>query len=187
MAKKAILYTGAGDDGLTTIYGQTERIPKYAPRPEACGQLDEAQAALGVLRAFSQAALTREILLEAERDLYWMMGELAVTDKIAVLTRQIGPEDITRLEQAVDHIGELSGGFSGFILPGDSPAGALAHLARTVVRRAERSVARLYHEHEIQNRSILVYLNRLSTLLYALAIYEDKQAGVSQPTFSRNT
>jgi cob(I)alamin adenosyltransferase len=73
----------------------------------------------------------------------------------------------------------------GFILPGDSSTGAAFALARTVVRRAERSVVYLYHEQLIENPEILRYLNRLSSLCFVLELYENQAAGVSSPTLAR--
>jgi len=186
MAKKQIFYTRAGDDGTTTIYGQTGRIPKYHLQPEAYGTIDEAQAILGVLRASEIQRRTKEILVRVERDLYLIMGQLAVANHIKLPARPVDQTDIDWLEQVTEEIGKTTGAFTDFVLPGDTLGGAQAHLARTIVRRAERAVARLHHEEALDNIFILRYLNRLSSLLFVLALYEDHRGGVASPTYAKN-
>ncbi|MEM7034711.1 MAG: cob(I)yrinic acid a,c-diamide adenosyltransferase [Chloroflexota bacterium] len=186
MTKKQIFYTRAGDEGTTTIYGQKERLPKYALRPEAYGIIDEAQAVLGILRASDSQPRTKEMLVRVERDLYLMMGQLAVADNVKLPSKAIDQTDVDWLEQATEEIGETTGGFTDFVLPGDTLSGAQTHLARTIVRRAERAVARLYHEEGLNNIYILRYLNRLSSLLFVLALYEDHHGGVETPTYAKH-
>lgn len=186
MTKNQIFYTRAGDDGTTTIYGQTERIPKYHLRPEAYGIIDEAQAILGVVRAGNAQPRTKEMLIRIERDLYLIMGQMAVADHVKLPSRAIDQTDIDWLEQATEEIGETTGAFTDFVLPGDTMGGAQAHLARTVVRRAERAVAKLQDEDGLSNIYILRYLNRLSSLLFVLALYEDHHGGVESPTYAKH-
>ena len=185
MTRKQIFYTRAGDDGTTSIYGQTERIPKYALRPDAYGTIDEAQATLGILRAGDCQPRTKELLIRVERDLYLMMGQLAVADHVKLPARPIDQSDVDWLEEATEEIGQTTGAFTDFVLPGDTLAGAQAHLARTVIRRAERAVAKLHHQDELRNPAILPYLNRLSSLLFVLALYEDHHGGVNAPTYAK--
>ncbi len=184
-SKKPIFYTRSGDDGMTAIYGQKERLPKNHPRPDAYGTIDEAQAVLGVFRAADCQPRTRELLIRIQRDLYLMMSELAVADSVTLPTHKIDQSDVDWLENAAAEIGEATGGFADFVLPGDTASGAAAHVARTVVRRAERKVAQLYHTGTLKNPSILRYLNRLSSLLFVLALYEDAQHGVEHPTYAK--
>ncbi len=186
MSHQTIFYTRKGDDGTTTIYGQTERVSKYSLRPEAYGTIDEAQAVLGLLRASDCQPRTKELLKRAERDLYLMMGELAVADHVQLPARPIDEPDVTWLEAVTTEIGQTGGGFTDFVLPGDTLTGAQAHLARTVIRRAERAVARLYDAGEMKNVQNLRYLNRLSSLLFVLALYEDHHGGVESPTYAKN-
>ena len=181
-----VFYTRVGDDGYTAIYGQSERIPKFAPRPMANGAIDEAQAALGVLRAGNTQPKSKEIIIRVERDLYLMMGELAVAEGIKLPAKPIDQSDIDWLEDATRELGETTGGFRDFVLPGDTLSGAQAHVARTIVRRAERDVARLLVDGELGNEFILRYLNRLSSLLFVMALYEDISAGVANPTLAKN-
>ena len=186
MSKKPIFYTRAGDEGTTTIYGQTKRIPKYHLRPEAYGTIDEAQAVLGVLRAGHCQPRAKELLVRVERDLYLIMSQLAVADDVKLLARPIDQTDVDWLEKVTEEIGEITGAFTDFVLPGDTFGGAQSHLARAIVRRAERAVTRLHHEEGLANPTILRYLNRLSSLLFVLALYEDYYGGVSSPTYAKN-
>ena len=186
MATNHTFFTRAGDEGTTTIYGQKDRIPKYALRPEAYGIIDEAQAMLGILRANDSHPRTKEMLVRVERDLYLMMGQLAVADNVKLPAKSIDQTDVDWLEKATAEIGETTGGFTDFVLPGDTLTGAQTHLARTIVRRAERAVAKLYHEGDLNNIYILRYLNRLSSLLFVLALYEDHHGGVESPTYAKN-
>jgi cob(I)alamin adenosyltransferase len=180
------MYTRTGDQGYTGLLGK-ERVAKYDLRPEAYGQVDEAQAVLGMCRAGPLSARGRDLLVPIERDLYHMMAELATIPGVQLSSPALSEGRVEWLEQATDELARIAGPFSDFVLPGDSQAGALVHLARTVVRRAERVVARLYHDGELQNEVVLHYLNRLSSLLFALARYEDMQADVDRPTFARES
>jgi cob(I)alamin adenosyltransferase len=180
------MYTRAGDQGYTGLLGKG-RVPKYDPRPDAYGQVDEAQAVLGVCRAGPLSQRARELLIPIERDLYYMMAELATAPGVELPLPPITAERVVWLEGVTDELGQVTGPFTEFVLPGDSQAGALVHLARTVVRRAERAVARLTHTGDLANDEVLRYLNRLSSFLYALARYEDIQAGVDRPTFAKES
>jgi cob(I)alamin adenosyltransferase len=178
------MYTRTGDQGYTGLLGKA-RVPKHDLRPEAYGQVDEAQAALGVCRAGPLSERGRRLLVPIERDLYHIMAELATAPGTQLPLPSIAEERIEWLEHVCDELGLLIGPFTDFVLPGDSHAGALVHVARTVVRRAERAVARLLHEGDFDNSQVLRYLNRLSSLLFALARYEDMQAGVDITTLAK--
>jgi cob(I)alamin adenosyltransferase len=178
------MYTRSGDDGTTSLLGK-QRVPKYDLRPDAYGQVDEAQAALGMCRAGPLSQRGRDWLAPIEHDLYTVMGELATAPGVEVPFPPLSAERVTWLEAITDELGQVVGPFAGFVVPGDSQAGALVHLARTVVRRAERAVARLAHVEGLENGEVLRYLNRLSSFLFALARYEDMQAGVDQPTLAK--
>jgi cob(I)alamin adenosyltransferase len=169
-------YSGRGDDGYTRLLGPG-RVPKYDLRPEAYGTVDEAQAAMGLARAAGCTPRNAQILLDAQRDLYTLMAELAAAgDKDSPFAGRVTDHDVERLE---GWVAELESGVetpTEFVVPGDSAAGAALHLARTVVRRAERIAARLADEGPLQNRTVLRYLNRLSSLLYVMALFEDRAA-----------
>jgi cob(I)alamin adenosyltransferase len=180
------MYTRTGDQGYTGLLGK-ERVAKYDLRPQAYGQVDEAQAVLGLCRAGPLSSHGRDLLVSIERDLYYMMAELATIPGVQLSSPALSEGRVAWLEQITDELAQITGPFSGFVLPGDSQAGALVHLARTVVRRAERVVARLFHSGELENEAVLHYLNRLSSLLFALARYEDVQAGADRPTSAKES
>jgi cob(I)alamin adenosyltransferase len=117
------------------------------------------------------------LLLAVERDLYELMAELAAAgDSNSPFAGQVTVSDVTQLE---DWLAEFEGQVempSDFVIPGDSPAGAGLHLARTIVRRAERLAVRLADDGLLGNEQVLRYLNRLSSLLYVLALFEDSIA-----------
>jgi cob(I)alamin adenosyltransferase len=175
-------YTGKGDDGFTTLLGR-ERVPKHDPRPEAYGTVDEAQAAMGIARAAAQAPGTRAILLDAQRDLYRIMAELAAaTPQVAAQVDGLPQGRTEWLERIIDDLEEELPPLRTFVVPGDNPASAALHLARTIVRRAERQVVRLAHQSDASNAKVIRYLNRLSSLLFVLARREDRLAGLEPPT-----
>jgi len=178
-------YSRDGDDGYTGLLGP-ERVPKYDLRPEAYGTVDEAQAALGVARAGEASARTTEIVLAVQRRLHTVMAELAAAgDADSPFSGSITTTDVSQLEA---WIAELEAGVEmprEFVLPGDSPAGATLHVARTIVRRAERLAVQLSHEGLLANGEVVRYLNRLSSLLFVLAIWEDQAATGTGPTLAR--
>ena len=177
-------YTRTGDDGYTGLLGEG-RVPKYHPITEAVGALDEATAALGFGRSACQGERSAGLILTVQRDLYALMAEIAATPENAARFRQIDASRVSWLEQQTDALSDLVELPKDFILPGDSPAGAALAMARTIVRRAERRVARLYHEQMIENPQLLHYLNRLSSLCFVLELYENQACGVSSLTLAR--
>lgn len=178
------LYTGQGDDGYTRRLGEG-RLPKHHPVTEAVGSIDEASAALGVARATSQARETKAILLQVQRDLYHLMAEVSATPKALSHFQVIDGGRVSWLEQQIDLIGAMVQLPNEFIVPGDSLSGASIALARTIVRRAERRVARLMFEGENENYHLLQYLNRLSSLCFALELFENQVAGNSNITIAK--
>jgi cob(I)alamin adenosyltransferase len=179
-------YTTTGDDGYTGVLGR-ERIPKYAERPDAYGTVDEASAFLGLARAQAQDACVRELLLIVQRDLYKMMADLATLPEVATRPPWLPAERVSWLEGVIEEIGARVEMPPAFIVPGDSPGGATLEIARTVVRRAERLVARLTHNCELRDDTPLKYLNRLSSLLFLLARVEDRAEGVERFTLAVDT
>ncbi|MDH3198616.1 MAG: cob(I)yrinic acid a,c-diamide adenosyltransferase [Candidatus Krumholzibacteria bacterium] len=181
MKKKFPWYTGAGDDGSTGLLGQG-RVPKYHDQPEAFGAVDEASCFIGAARAAVDDAEVGEALLRIQRDLYAMMAELAAGASEQERFRGITDAHVTWLSAQTDRFGERVQMPREFVVPGDSSAGAWLDVARTVTRRAERRVARLVDDGTVQNRAILGYLNRLSSLLFVLARHTDALAGKGSPT-----
>jgi cob(I)alamin adenosyltransferase len=171
------LFTRRGDDGTTGLLGEG-RVPKYHLRMEALGSLDESSAALGVARAAAHDPRSAPMLLEAQRDLYRLMAEVAATPEKAAQFR-FDPGRVEWLEAQSESLSGAVEMPGEFILPGDSPAGAALSLARAVVRRAERRVVELFDGKEIDNPHLQRYLNRLSSLLFALELLENQAAGKS--------
>lgn len=177
-------YTRGGDEGYTGMLGEG-RVAKEDLRIEALGTVDEASAALGLARAHSRSPEGPGLLLQAQRDLYGLMGELAATPENAERFRSINAQKVAWLEAQVDAISALVRIPRLFIVPGDVVEGAFFDLARTVVRRAERRVADLLHRGDISNPEMLRYLNRLSSLCFVLEIRENQIAGNSNITLAR--
>jgi len=169
------LYTKHGDDGSTGLIGNV-RVRKDDPRVVAYGDVDETNAAIGVALSSSEKA-TSEILRTIQADLFVLGAELATpSDQTPSMT--IHGEGIARLERWIDEFCETVEPLRNFILPGGSPLAAALHLARTVCRRAERSVVFLAAREPVR-REAIVYLNRLSDLLFALARAANRQNGIS--------
>jgi cob(I)alamin adenosyltransferase len=177
-------YTRTGDDGFTGLLGEG-RVPKYHPRTETVGIIDEATSALGLARAVCINQQHKEVLLKAQRDLYNLMAEIAATPENAARFRIIDKKRVDWLEMQTDSLSKNLEMPNEFIIPGDSHAGAALALSRTVVRRAERQVARLLHSGDIENLELLRYLNRLSSLCFVLELRENQAAGSSTPTLAK--
>jgi cob(I)alamin adenosyltransferase len=170
------LYTRTGDEGTTGLLGEG-RVPKFNLRIEALGAVDEATAALGLARVNSHAPQTASLLLEAQRDLYQLMAEVGATPENAAKFRNIDEARVKWLEEKVSSIEKTVQMPREFIVPGENPASAAMALARTIVRRAERRVAELYHAGELENASLIAYLNRLSSLCFVLELLENQYGG----------
>ena len=178
-------YTGRGDDGYTGLLGP-ERVPKYDPRPEAYGTVDEAQAAMGLARAAGCSPAATSVLLAVQRDLYQLMAELAAAgDTDSPFHGVVTASHVDQLETWIARFEEDLEMPREFVVPGDSQPGAALHLARTVVRRAERLAVRLATEGMLQNPQVMRYLNRLSSLLFVLAVAEDQAATGPMLTLAR--
>jgi cob(I)alamin adenosyltransferase len=170
-------YTRKGDEGYTDLLGG--RVPKYDARPETYGTLDEATSNIGLARALATSERTKAVLIDVQRDLYTMMAELAFTAEMRQGKFHITAEHVARIEAETDAIEAEIPLPPHFILPGDTAAGAALDVARAVIRRAERLAVKLAHDGEIDNDQLLAYLNRLSSLLFILARFEDREAGVT--------
>lgn len=157
------IYTRTGDDGTTGL-GDGTRVAKNSLRVEAYGSVDEANSAIGVVLACTAVSQPiAGILTEVQHDLFELGGELCIPGHSAV-TRQ----SIARLESELDTLNADLPALEEFILPGGGQAAAACHLARTIVRRAERRVAALA-DAETVRPEVLHYLNRLSDLLFVIA------------------
>ncbi len=178
-------YTRRGDDGRTRLLGP-ERVPKYELRPEAYGTVDEAQAVVGLARASGCTPETGQILLAIQRDLYELMAELAAAgDADSPFRGSITAEHVDQLEDWIDVVEAKVETPREFVIAGDSRPGAALNLARTVVRRAERLAVRLADEGMLVSVRVVEYLNRLSSLLFALALFEDGVATGGDTTLAK--
>ncbi len=156
------IYTRTGDDGTTGL-GDGSRVAKDAARVNAFGTVDEANSALGVLLAVPLPADIQALLTRVQHQLFDLGGELCIPGHAAI---QAG--DISALEQQLDHYNASLPALKEFILPGGGEAAARCHLARTIVRRAERETVTLARLEPVRSEP-LQYLNRLSDLLFVLA------------------
>lgn len=175
------IYTKTGDAGETGLFGGG-RVPKDHGRVRAYGEVDELNAAVGSARALDPADFEAELLAAIQRDLFAIGGQLATPDagKVAkaLAKAAIGDDRVTALERAIDRAEATLPPLGSFILPGGTPKAAALHLARTVCRRAERSVVALARETSVAP-VILTYLNRLSDLLFVLARQANALHGVA--------
>ena len=179
------IYTKTGDSGSTGLFGGG-RVPKDDVRVEAYGDVDELNAVLGVARSVEPMPRVDEVLVPIQRDLF-AIGALLATpdrDKMAMHLQKarIDETRIAELERAIDDGESELEPLKAFIVPGGSPKAAALHVARTVCRRAERHVVRLQHEVELP-AIVVVYLNRLSDLLFTLARVANRRAGAGEVTW----
>ncbi len=170
------IYTGTGDDGETGLFDGS-RVPKESARVEAYGALDELNSLLGLLRAEPLAEEVDEGLREIQRDLFEIGGDLATPGSETCLA--FLPERIRALEAWMDRLTASLPSLRSFVLPGGSRSAALAQVARTVCRRAERRAWSLARSSALP-KPLLVYLNRLSDLCFLLARSENHRAGIAE-------
>ncbi|WMJ67892.1 cob(I)yrinic acid a,c-diamide adenosyltransferase [Stenotrophomonas sp. 24(2023)] len=156
------IYTRTGDDGSTGL-GDGRRVGKDDARVAAFGTVDEANAALGVLLAVPLPGDVRELLVHLQHQLFDLGGELCMPGHVA-----IHAADVSALEQQLDHYNAGLPMLKDFILPAGGEGAARCHLARTIVRRAERETVALARREPVRGEA-LQYLNRLSDLLFVLA------------------
>ena len=156
------IYTRTGDDGTTGL-GDGSRVAKDSARVAAYGTVDEANSTIGLLLATGVPEDIRALLTTVQHQLFDLGGELCIPGHAA-----IQDADVERLEQHLDHYNEALPPLKDFILPGGGEAGARCHVARTVVRRAEREAVTLSRQEAVRPQAIR-YLNRLSDLLFVLA------------------
>jgi cob(I)alamin adenosyltransferase len=161
------IYTKTGDAGDTGLFGGP-RVRKNCPRIEAYGTVDELNAALGLARAEALSSDVDLLLARVQNELFDLGAELATPDPRAKGIAGVSDSHVAALESAIDQAEEALPALKQFILPGGTRGAALLHVARTVCRRAERCVVTL-GESEAVSSVAIVYLNRLSDLLFVLA------------------
>jgi cob(I)alamin adenosyltransferase len=179
------IYTKTGDSGDTGLFGGG-RVGKDHPRVEAYGDVDELNAVLGMARAVERMPRIDEVLVPVQRDLFAIGALLATPDRDRMAQHlqkaRIDERRIAELEQAIDDSESELEPLRAFILPGGTPKAAALHVARTVCRRAERHVVRLQHDVELP-ALVVIYMNRLSDLLFTLARLANKRAGAGEVTW----
>jgi cob(I)alamin adenosyltransferase len=179
------IYTRTGDEGDTGLFGGG-RVGKDDPRVEAYGDVDELNASIGLARAIELMPRIDEVLLPVQRDLFSIGALLATPDqermRLQLEKARVDDVRIAELERAIDTGEQELEPLKAFILPGGTPKAAALHVARTVCRRAERRVIRLQREVEIP-QLVVIYLNRLSDLLFVLARVANCRAGAGEVTW----
>ncbi len=171
--------TGTGDDGYTSLLGSA-RVPKYDPRPESFGTVDEATSMLGLARSLCADETARAHILHVQRDLYVLMAELATPpEHLDAIGMRITSAHVAWLETTERDLQTQVAIPNAFVIPGDTPDGAGLDVARTIVRRAERMVVKLWHDGVVANGELVVYLNRCSDFLFILARFLEVRAGGS--------
>ncbi|NMG67265.1 cob(I)yrinic acid a,c-diamide adenosyltransferase [Azoarcus indigens] len=164
------IYTRTGDAGTTGL-GDGQRVPKNSLRIDALGEVDEANAVIGVLLCEDLPDDVRSLLTDVQHDLFDLGGEVCIPGMSMISGKQV-----EHLENELDRLNEPLPPLKDFILPGGTRAAALAHHARTVCRRAERALVALAQEEKV-NDGPRQYLNRLSDLLFVLGRVLNRAGG----------
>ena len=167
MVKLTKIYTKGGDKGETSL-GSGKRVAKHDPRVDAYGQVDEANAAIGLARLHTKGAADA-MLARIQNDLFDLGADLCRPEAKEGDLR-IVESQVARLEREIDKMNAALQPLQSFVLPGGTPAGAYLHLARTVARRAERAMTALAQKSAV-NPEAIKYINRLSDHLFVLSRY----------------
>ena len=169
------VYTRTGDGGSTRL-GDGQEVLKSHQRVASYGEMDELSSVIGIARSLEPPAEMDELLSRIQNELLNVGGELSVPGLEAEL---VNDEAVKQLEASIDHFNSQLPPLKEFILPGGNQLAAALHLARTVCRRAERTLINL-HAQEPQRGVILKYINRLSDLLFVLARWENHRGEVTE-------
>jgi cob(I)alamin adenosyltransferase len=176
------IYTKTGDTGDTGLFGGG-RVGKDHPRVEAYGDVDELNATLGLVRALEPMPRIDEVIVPVQRDLFSIGALLATPDRdkmrASLEKARIDDDRIRELEMAIDQCEAELDPLRSFIVPGGTAKAASLHVARTICRRAERRVVALRHSEEIPE-IVVIFLNRLSDLLFMLARVANRRAGAGE-------
>jgi cob(I)alamin adenosyltransferase len=179
------IYTKTGDAGMTGLFGGG-RVAKDHPRVEAYGDVDELNAALGLARAIDVMPRIDEVLVPIQRDLFAIGALLATPDREKMRQHlekaSVDDQRVGQLERAIDDADRELEPLRAFVLPGGTPKAAALHVARTVCRRAERRVVRLQADEQLP-QVVVIYLNRLSDLLFTLARLANRRANAGEVTW----
>ena len=172
------IYTKKGDQGRTVLFGGTA-VEKSSLRIHSYGTVDELNSVIGMALTHSISPKGEKILVELQNQLFVLGADLATLPHKDSKIERVNHEMTELVESWIDDLDSRLPKLTSFILPGGCPAGAVLNLARTVCRRAERYTVAL-NESETVSKEVLIYLNRLSDLLFVLARYENQNAGVTE-------
>jgi cob(I)alamin adenosyltransferase len=175
-----MFYTKKGDDGKTTTFGCDQRFSKSSAIAETLGSIDELDSYLGIIKAKSQKLIAGS-LLEIQENLFIIQAQVAGVDK------KITEEKIKDMEKSIDSIEKEISPIKSFIIPGANEISAMFDFARTLSRKTERRVVSVSEENLVNiDSSTLAYLNRLSSLLFALARLSASESDIDEkhPTYS---
>ncbi|MCK9400558.1 MAG: cob(I)yrinic acid a,c-diamide adenosyltransferase [Bacteroidales bacterium] len=181
------IYTRTGDKGQTSLIGGT-RVPKFHPRIEAYGTIDELNSYIGLIRDQDIDMYFKDILLEIQDRLFTAESIIALDPaaEATIKLPELNDADITFLEQEIDHMNEVLPELKSFILPGGHPVVSYCHVARCVCRRAERHTIRLARSQPVEEK-VIQYLNRLSDFLFVLARRLGKDLGATETAWKART
>lgn len=172
------IYTRTGDRG-TTALGNGKRVSKHTPRINAYGTVDELNSVLGMVLASRPPRSLAATLTIIQNDLFDLGADLCVPQKASEKSGEalrLGSERVDHLELAIDRLNARLKPLCSFVLPGGTRVAAWLHLARTVCRRAERDVVGLSQSEPV-NSQVIIYLNRLSDLLFVMARHANRDPG----------
>ena len=172
------IYTRKGDKGTTRL-GEGSQVSKDNPRVECYGNVDELNSVIGLLRSLETPKGVEAVLNQVQHDIFDLGGELCIPGHA-----MIKADRVQQLENVIDDLNKVLAPLEEFVLPGGTQAAALCHFARTVCRRAERSLVTLSQSEETTELA-LAYLNRLSDLLFVMARTINKRAGLSDVLWRR--
>jgi len=174
MSSKVKIYTKTGDKGLTSLYGG-KRVSKSDPQVNGYGSVDELNSVIGILLSeLEKNHKVSALLKNVQEDLFTIGAHLA-GGKASF--NFIGPR-ISQMEKMIDELDRDLPQLKNFILPGGTKEASLAHFVRTVGRRTEREVVKLYKDSDFPDSRVLIYLNRFSDLMFIIARFLNNQAGL---------
>ena len=179
MPRLTKIYTRTGDDG-TTALGTKERVLKDSLRVKAYGDIDELNASIGLAIASALEDDISKILVRIQNELFNLGSQLAfpAQNGASINVPSVNSEHVDALESAIDKLLREVGPLDNFILPGGTVGAAMLHSARTICRRAERSLVTLMNAEDVE-KITLIYINRLSDALFVMSRYENKMKGTS--------
>ena len=178
-----MIYTKTGDKGTTSLVGGT-RVPKFHPRVEAYGTVDELNSHIGLLAEMIKSAdsVQYNLLKEVQRNLFIVQTLLATEKEVKFELPQLPGTAVADMEHNIDCLQDTLPPFRSFVIPGGTMAAAQCHVARTVCRRAERRIVQLAQEAEVDSR-ITCYINRLSDYLFVLSRHLVLSQGAEESLF----